>query len=108
VGGTLLVDGAISANGSSGNHQDCGAGSGGGINITCRRINGAGTIRANGGAAGGFSGAGGGGRIAILRSTHNFTGSAEALKGTGSSQVGLEDGTVVWLAPLGGTIVLVR
>lgn len=61
--GAMTVDGLITANGGSTGYPH-GGGAGGGILIVATRVNGAGTIRANGG-YGQSSGGGGGGRIAL-------------------------------------------
>ncbi len=64
--GTLIADGEALPGDKSGDNYQNGAGSGGAINLTCRSINGAGTLSAKGGtAANDFCGDGGGGRIAI-------------------------------------------
>ncbi len=67
VTGTLLVDGAIRANGQTHNR---GGGAGGAVWVTASTLNGQGTIEARGGSGNGWCGSecsagGGGGRIAI-------------------------------------------
>lgn len=95
VSDTLIVNGAISANGaqatSQGNNGG-GGGSGGSIWITTASITGTGTIRANGGngKSGSFGngpGAGGaGGRIAIyVTEAYSLTGAVQTFGGMGSS-----------------------
>jgi len=68
VGGTLEVDGVLSADGAPGasyNSYGGGGGAGGTINIADSAIAGTGVIEANGGAGENISGGGGGGRIAF-------------------------------------------
>lgn len=71
VGGTLAMDGLISANGVAGTPESFygtggGGGGGGTINISAATIGGAGSLRADGGPGTGYGGAGGGGgRIAL-------------------------------------------
>jgi hypothetical protein len=84
VGGTLRVDGKISANGLSTNLSNSGGGSGGGIYINTSALNGAGIISANGGAGNGLGGGGGGGRIAVLVGSNTFSGLILAYGGTGA------------------------
>ena len=73
VGGSLTVDGALSANGLAGGGSSgymAGGGAGGSILITCSTLAGSGAIAANGGNAGGTTAGGGaGGRIAIYAGT---------------------------------------
>jgi hypothetical protein len=66
-GGTVTVNGFISANGATGVTSSVGGGSGGSIYITCGTFSGStsGVLRANGGNGGVNSGGGGGGRIAV-------------------------------------------
>jgi hypothetical protein len=66
VTGLLTLNGAISMNGTNGQHGYAGCGSGGGINLDCERLLGFGTIRANGGTGASSGGGGGGGRIALI------------------------------------------
>lgn len=109
--GQLTVNGTITANGATATHANVGGGSGGSIYLTCRALAGAGTLTANGGAlaTSGTSGAGGGGRIAIWRATDRpgMAITATAAAGAGSSQNGLEAGTVYWSQPV-GTVLLLR
>ena len=69
VGGALIVDGEIRANGYAGGAPNyrSGGGSGGGLWITCGTLGGTGLITAHGGngAGSGQGGGGGGGRIAV-------------------------------------------
>ncbi len=100
VTGTILNNGAISANGSSGlalwpPSLDCyaGGGSGGSLWITVGTLSGSGVFSADGGPR--YWGAptdpsGGGGRVAIYYSSNTFGGAITADKGSAGS----EDGTV--------------
>lgn len=63
VNGTLRADGEWNV---ANQRPRSSGGSGGSILINCRTIAGTGTIRATGGIAGQYTGAGGGGRIAVL------------------------------------------
>ena len=83
VGGTLNVDGSLSANGMPGNTNGSyagGGGSGGSILLDVGTLQGGGSITANGGQAGVVSTAGGGagGRIALLYAGNAFTGLVSA------------------------------
>ncbi|HOA60036.1 MAG: right-handed parallel beta-helix repeat-containing protein [Verrucomicrobia bacterium] len=106
VGGTLTVDGSITANGLNGTASRSGGGSGGSVFVSTRALSGAGSIAANGGAGQWVDGGGGsGGRIALYRTTSTFTG-ALAANGAGGFARG-ENGTiyestapsVLWMAP---------
>ncbi len=89
VGGTLLLDGIISANGSAAVPQGGGAGSGGSIWLTAGTMAGSGSISANGGSANPLlGGGGGGGRIALYYSTNLFTGAISAQGGDGANAGG--------------------
>ncbi|MBX3412575.1 MAG: hypothetical protein KF708_07800 [Pirellulales bacterium] len=82
VGGELIVDGSIAANGVSGS----GAGAGGSIFITTDSWSGAGSITANGGSfvSGAYgNGGGGGGRIAVYYEQKDFLGTVLARGGSG-------------------------
>jgi len=87
IAGSLFLDGIISANGEDGLLQgsyacaSTAAGSGGSIYLTAGRLEGSGTIRANGGNTSSSSGAGGGGRIALYYNFNNFVGQIEAFGG---------------------------
>jgi hypothetical protein len=86
VGGTILADGIISANGGAGTNTSSGGGSGGGIHLSAQSIAGAGSILANGGAGEPFGGGGGGGgRIALYVATNDFAGVIAAQGGTGAT-----------------------
>ncbi|MCL1857191.1 MAG: hypothetical protein FWF84_06100, partial [Kiritimatiellaeota bacterium] len=108
--GTVTVNGSLVANGQdTGAQSQWGAGSGGGIYVTCTRFTGTGWLRANGGADilnnYSYNGTGGGGRIAVWgRENIGYTawhGYAEALGGavsghsSNTSYPG-QDGTVYW------------
>jgi hypothetical protein len=93
-----------------------GAGSGGGIYITCRRFVGGanGILRANGGIDDStqIGGIGAGGRIAVWFSITNiasgFTAQANAGVAVGGDYAA-ENGTVVWgQIPPSGTMVMIR
>ncbi|MDE2141049.1 MAG: hypothetical protein KGJ84_01385 [Elusimicrobia bacterium] len=101
VGGTLSLDGFISANGTNGSAapnqgNGAGGGAGGTVNLTAAAISGTGAISAKGGngAAGYGDGGGAGGRVAITATTSNsYAGSVTATNGTGNQNGGA--GTVV-------------
>jgi hypothetical protein len=109
---TVIINGTITAN-TANTGNDYASGSGGAIYILCKTFAGNGTLRANGG---NFTGtirgaAGGGGRIAIWRSNHTFSGTATAAGGTSVSYPGYQggDGTVVWgVMRSPGTVVVIR
>lgn len=63
--GALVIDGTVSARGQNGVSLRGTSGSGGGVLLQCRTVQGAGIVRADGGVAHGYSGSGGGGRIAM-------------------------------------------
>ena len=112
VSGLATIDGAISANGTSGG-GGYGVGSGGGIYLWCRRLIGNGQFLANGGGAGNEGGGGGGGRIAVWRvSDGSPMGiSAVATGGAGGTLGGApgSNGTVVWgWIPTSGTVIFLR
>jgi hypothetical protein len=89
VGGTLTVDGWLSANGSPGFQDGAGGGAGGSIWVNARTLRGNGFISADGGDGELFGGGGGGGgRIAVYYltnpgHTNNFTGELTAYGGLG-------------------------
>jgi hypothetical protein len=90
VGGTLHLDGALTANGNDGTWEGAGGGSGGSIWLTTRKLEGAGSISADGGMGEPFQGGGGGaGRIAVYSSTNVFTGTATAFGGEGAVNGGI-------------------
>ncbi len=104
VGNTLQLDGALSANGTTGPGFYSGGGAGGSIQITTTRFSGAGIISANGGAANnnGPGGGGGGGRIAVNYITNSFTGNIVAYGGAGANYGGA--GTIFTGRSPGGLI----
>ena len=89
VDGTFTLEGALSANGATGQGTSSpggGGGSGGSIYLTVSTLSGAGSIAANGGNSGGsynYGGGGGGGRVAIYYDADTFTGSAAVCGGSG-------------------------
>jgi hypothetical protein len=73
VGGTLTVNGFLSADGSAGSRG--GGGSGGSLYLTAGTLTGSGAITARGGGyTGNNGGAGGGGRIALYYGANSFVG----------------------------------
>ena len=85
AGGTVAINGLVSANGANGTNDFAGGGSGGGINISALSLSGSGTVTANGGSGEAtYGGGGGGGRISFQYSSSSFTGSMTAYGGTGS------------------------
>lgn len=85
AGGTLTVNGNLSANGNDGWQDDSGGGAGGSIWITASALVGDGNISATGGNGDLFGGGGGGGgRIAIYALTNQFAGSTNAGGGLGA------------------------
>jgi hypothetical protein len=88
VGGTLAVDGTLSANGSDSPIANAGAGSGGGIYLAPGTLTGTGAITANGGNGYTANGGGGGGRIAIISTANQFTGRISAAGGNGAQPGG--------------------
>jgi hypothetical protein len=85
VGGTLLLQGKLSADGLAGPAVGSGGGAGGTINLLATTLFGAGLISANGGSGNGYGGGGGGGRILVGASTNNFTGTLTAFGGSGAN-----------------------
>jgi hypothetical protein len=90
VGGTLQVDGTLSADGgASYDYIHGGGGAGGSLSLTVGALRGSGAITANGGASTGAGGGGGaGGRIAIYHGTNGFTGALTAYGGVGVGRGG--------------------
>lgn len=86
VGGTLSLDGSVSANGNPGLQDDSGGGSGGSIWITAGALTGTGNISATGGDGDLFGGGGGGGgRIAIYAPSNTFAGGMSVSGGLGAN-----------------------
>jgi len=84
VGGTLRVDGAVSANGASATNNRAGGGSGGSIWLSAASVVGTGTLSVSGGAGEpARGGGGGGGRISLQYDSHLFTGATYARGGSG-------------------------
>jgi len=84
VGGTLTINGKVSADGNAGLFPGAGGGSGGSVWLTVGTLAGQGVISANGGAGqGNLGGGGGGGRIAIYSETNAFAGTQTAAGGAG-------------------------
>lgn len=105
VGGTLNLDGSVSANGNPGLQDNSGGGAGGSVWITAGALTGAGTISADGGSGELFSGGGGGGgRIAIYCPSNLFSGTLSAVGGSGFANGGA--GSVIWsnLPAIRGTV----
>ncbi len=106
VGGTLTVDGSITASALGSPVNNAGGGSGGSIFLNARTFAGGGEIRAEGGPGEWVDGgSGAGGRIAIYRGTRTFNGLVSA-EGAGGARPGgrgtiHEDTTpmLLWLAP---------
>ncbi len=93
VGGTLTLNGSISACGARGwDAYFSGGGSGGSIWIATGSLVGSGSISVNGAAGGnrgdGGGGGGGGGRIALYYASNTFAGTTTALGGTGWNAAG--------------------
>ena len=99
VGGTLTLDGLISANGVAGAPEPYygtggGGGGGGTININAAALAGTGVLRANGGGGTSVGGSGGGGgRIALnVTQSHAASLSIAALSGNGGGSTGINGG----------------
>lgn len=89
VGGTLQVNGVISANGGNGSGDGGGGGAGGSLNISAGTFSGSGSITANGGnGVDSVGGGGGGGCIAITFNTNLFNGTMSAFGGIGANYGG--------------------
>lgn len=86
VGGTLTVDGQISANGESGLQDNSGGGSGGSLWVTADTLAGSGIFAANGGAGVLYDGGGGaGGRIALYSHANSYLGLTTVTGASGDS-----------------------
>jgi len=89
AGGTVNIDGVISANGADATNSRAGGGAGGSIWIIATNVTGTGTVMANGGAGEPIrGGGGGGGRISIQSGTNTFAGTLAAYGGIGSKTGG--------------------
>ena len=89
VGGTLTVEGSLTADGNNAG-PNAGGGSGGSVYLTVGTLAGAGVISADGGLSGqaANAGAGGGGRIAIEYVSDSFAGSMSAIGGANGWEKG--------------------
>ena len=109
----ILLDGTIAVNGSAPRAAEEGGGSGGGVNLRCKHFSGAGSITANGGDGStntGYSGNGGGGRVAVTAHTTNlWTGTVSVLPGqaTYTYSYAATAGTVYYKLT-GGMMILLR
>ncbi|MDP3723212.1 MAG: LamG-like jellyroll fold domain-containing protein [Candidatus Omnitrophota bacterium] len=90
VGGTLTVNGTISAMGGNGVHWG-GGGSGGSVWTEVGTLGGSGSISVNGGSS--ASGGGGGGRMALYYAAKTYTGTLSATGGAGFGPAGA--GTII-------------
>jgi hypothetical protein len=89
AGGSVIVNGSITANGANGTNSRSGGGSGGSVWLTALALSGSGAITANGGAGEPpHGGGGGGGRIAFQGGASSFTGSVSAYGGSGANSGG--------------------
>ena len=83
VGGSLTLNGTITANGATGGSYS-GGGSGGSIYLLLGTLTGSGTIAAKGGGSGNSSGGGGaGGRVALYYDANSFSGNVSASGSSG-------------------------
>ena len=94
VGGTLTVDGTLSANGADAPHYTSGGGSGGSIWVNAGTLAGTGAINAKGGASSANTGGGGGGRIGLYYDASSFTGSISAPGGAANASAPGGAGTI--------------
>ncbi len=117
--GRITVDGSIEANGADGSGHYSGRGAGGSIYLRCRTFAGGGTLLAKGGSntsTGSTIRGGGGGRIAVWRTNHQWTGAtldnatlcAGGVSTTSGSISGTPGTLYLGLIPAAGTAVLVR
>ena len=84
VGGTMRVDGSVTANGANGVNERSGGGSGGSIWLSVMNLTGTGMLSANGGAGEPTQGGGGGGgRISLGSGSNDFSGISVAHGGSG-------------------------
>ena len=89
VGGALVVEGRISADGLASGIDNSGGGAGGSIWISAATCTGGGVISVNGGAGEWYDGGGGGGgRIACYLNANDYKGSLTAVGGGGSQRGG--------------------
>jgi len=108
VAGSLVLDGAIRADGRGALGGDRPGGAGGGIRLDVGTLSGAGSISANGGNATWDSGSGGGGRIAIYYDTVTTFDLLANVTAHGGLNGGAHGGGVgtVYLHPNGGAETL--
>lgn len=84
VGGTLVLNGQLSANGNDAVQDDAGGGSGGSVLLLAHTFLGNGSVTAHGGTGNlNKGGGGGGGRIAVYAPVNVFAGTIAALGGSG-------------------------
>jgi hypothetical protein len=84
VGGNILIEGIVSANGVNGVNERSGGGSGGSIWLLCQNLSGTGVLSANGGDGEPSQGGGGaGGRISLQFAANTFSGLTPARGGNG-------------------------
>ncbi|MCK6477151.1 MAG: hypothetical protein L6Q35_10005, partial [Phycisphaerales bacterium] len=89
VGGTLTIDGTISANGENYTSWEAAGGAGGSAWITCGTLAGSGSITAAGGSGNtSWSGGGGGGRVALYHTSGSFGGTFNLSGGAGYGGTG--------------------
>ena len=86
VGGTLTLNGSLSAEGNAASQDDGGGGSGGSVWLTAGALAGSGAIMADGGAGELYGGGGGGGgRIAVHTPFNSFGGVVSVAGGAGAT-----------------------
>ncbi len=84
VGGHLVLNGRLTANGNDAVQDDAGGGAGGSILLLAKMFSGNGSVTAHGGAGNlNKGGGGGGGRIAVYAPVNVFAGTTAALGGPG-------------------------
>ena len=87
IGGTLTLDGTVSAVGQNGPALETGGGAGGSVWILASTLQGSGAISADGGSGNtSWSGGGSGGRVAVHAGTNAFTGPITSCGGGGYSR----------------------
>lgn len=106
VGGQLLIDGTIRAEGSGAWINNQGGGAGGTVYLKAGTLRGAGVISANGGAGEWVDGGGGaGGRIALFFGVNEFTGATTAY---GAGGAGIGGAGTLFLKPVAAPLGEVR
>jgi hypothetical protein len=105
VGGTLTLNGSITAEGNAALQDDGGGGSGGSVWLTAGALAGSGAIMADGGAGELYGGGGGGGgRIAIHTPFNSFGGVVSVAGGAGATMG--QTGSIYYAAtPVGSQVV---